>query len=154
MDHRKALACSVVLTSATALTSVGVESCQTFNIDAGSSWTAVWLVGVLIALVTGFWLRRSGVPFAKRACIASAWLTVAVSAPLLVGFGLLRLGVPVPWREPVIQGAPLFLPLALWCWHLLLMAVGLLTGHAARVGLRLAGRSVESRPEEGCTQLS
>jgi len=129
-----------------ALLSILMETSTWFDIDAGSSWTAVWLVGLVISLALGVHSAYKGRFRFGTVLLSAIPVTLAVLLTLLVGFGLSRRGVPIPWREPVIEGNPFLLPFWLYFDNAVLIAIAFACTKMIRILLNRFFSSAEPRP--------
>ena len=132
-----------------ALASVVVETHKWWDIDAQTSWTAVMLAGWLVSFGYGIALSRYRVG-PKEVGGGAAIIMACVAVPLLVGFGIKAVGLPVPWRPPaLIGGIPLSIVFS-WLLFAALILLGLLAGKAGRAiwrGVRRLGLGPRQRPE-------
>ena len=89
----------LVVCCAVAGASVLTETYGWWDIDAGTSWTLVVLLGYVGSLAFG--ISMTNKPFrAAHVLLGALIIGMASAVPLLVGFGLKALGVGVPWRGP------------------------------------------------------
>ena len=130
-----------------ALASVVLEITNCFGIDAGTSWTLVWVLGCVLALTYGVYAGR-GRFRVSRIAAASALLTLAVVLTLGAGFVMKALGMNVPWRAATSEIPLWLLPVWLWFDYAVILAVSLgLTRLLSFCFSRLSGRPVSQRHE-------